>query len=342
MVLSENELMAVAVRLAAESGEAVPIALHRLHYGRNNRAFKVVMADGPPRFLKSYFSHPLDTRQRLASEWAFLKYAWEQGVRTIAKPIAADWETQTALYSFLGGSHLKAGEVSLAHVSAAADFIIAVNSPPRKLESLSAGSEACFSLSQHIATIDRRVRRLGGGNVDTPHHHRVDKFARKTLLPVWGAVRTSIERCALRFGLELEQELSQGERIASPSDFGFHNTLIDDAGRLAFIDFEYAGRDDPAKLVCDFFCQPQVPVSLDYYEHFLSELGRAFECNTNFELRCRLLLNAYRVKWACIILNEFQSVGAEQRAFASGELTAQRCKMQLRKAEAKLAEVTTD
>ena len=30
-------------------------------------------------------------------------------------------------------------------------------------------------------------------------------------------------------------------------------------GRLWFIDFEYAGWDDPAKTVCDFFCQPGLP-----------------------------------------------------------------------------------
>ena len=41
----------------------------------------------------------------------------------------------------------------------------------------------------------------------------------------------------------------------SPSDFGFHNVIKKD-DFLYFIDFEYAGLDDPVKLICDFYCQP--------------------------------------------------------------------------------------
>ncbi len=41
--------------------------------------------------------------------------------------------------------------------------------------------------------------------------------------------------------------------IVSPSDFGFHNALLDDGGAISFLDFEYSGRDDPAKLDLRFF-----------------------------------------------------------------------------------------
>ena len=38
----------------------------------------------------------------------------------------------------------------------------------------------------------------------------------------------------------------------SPSDFGLQNTLFT-KNKLFFIDFEYAGLDDPAKCLLDFF-----------------------------------------------------------------------------------------
>src|SRR5690606_1492036 len=51
---------------------------------------------------------------------------------------------------------------------------------------------------------------------------------------------------------EDEKELAPRFRLLSPSDFGFHNMLRRDDGSLAFIDFEYFGWDDPAKLAADF------------------------------------------------------------------------------------------
>ncbi len=53
--------------------------------------------------------------------------------------------------------------------------------------------------------------------------------------------------------------------------------------------------------------------------------------------RCRLLLDAYQIKWTCIILNDFLPLGAARRAFADTGAWAKRCAEQLTKAEAKLA-----
>src|SRR5258708_29751946 len=41
--------------------------------------------------------------------------------------------------------------------------------------------------------------------------------------------------------------------------FGFHNALLRPSQELCFLDFEYAGHDDPAKMVGDFFSQPAIP-----------------------------------------------------------------------------------
>jgi hypothetical protein len=50
-----------------------------------------------------------------------------------------------------------------------------------------------------------------------------------------------------------------------------------------------------------------------------------------------MLLDAYRIKWTCIILNDFLPLGAARRAFADAGAWAARCASQLAKAEAKLA-----
>ena len=117
------------------------------------------------------------------------------------------------------------------------------------------------------------------------------------------------------------------QRVVSPSDFGFHNCLVTDAG-LRFIDFEYAGWDDPAKMACDFFYQPEVPVPQPFLPGFIERV----------EAVVRLLLPVYGVKWCCIMLNEFLPMGDTRRAFARADISLEsRRADQLRKVEAALA-----
>ena len=114
----------------------------------------------------------------------------------------------------------------------------------------------------------------------------------------------------------------------SPSDFGFHNALAGHDGKLTFLDFEYAGRDDPAKLASDFFCQPEVPVPLELSSrHFVRRLGDGLEPRRSRAGRAvEILLDAYRIKWTCIILNDFLPLGAARRAFAdAGERAEALC-----------------
>jgi hypothetical protein len=55
--------------------------------------------------------------------------------------------------------------------------------------------------------------------------------------------------------------------------------------------------------------------------------------------RSKILLDACRVKWACILLNDFLPDGAARRAFAGAGEREARCAAQLEKAKAKLAEI---
>ena len=54
----------------------------------------------------------------------------------------------------------------------------------------------------------------------------------------------------------VEAELPVEQRTLSPSDFGFHNALRRPDGRVVFLDLEYFGWDDPAKMISDFLLHP--------------------------------------------------------------------------------------
>ncbi len=326
------EVLDLAASLATQAGLPPPREIVRLSGGKNNRVYRV----GDAAVLKLYHWDPRDPRDRLRAEWRFLTYAWSHGVRNIPRPLAKDDAAHVGLYAWLPGSVVAA--VSPEYVEAALSFLLAVNAEPRSPAALDPGSEACFSLNAHIATIDRRVARLADIDSEVPHHAAATVLVHARLRPSWDHVRARLLNGADRLGIGVEDRLDDALLCISPSDFGFHNALVEH-GRVGFIDFEYAGRDDPAKLVCDFFCQPQVPVPVAYMADFAQRLIAGLGLRPSHEARCHLLLNAYRIKWACIILNDFLPLGSSRRAYAALAPTEERWAFQLARAAAKLDEI---
>ncbi|WP_410052560.1 phosphotransferase [Bradyrhizobium sp. SZCCHNR1070] len=323
----------LAQRFTAETGRGRVRAMARLAGGRNNQVFRVD-TEVAPVVLKRYFTDARDSRDRLGAEWSFISHAWSRGIHVVPEPLACDRTEQAGLYGFVAGRKLAAAELTPDHVEAAIDFVLAVNAPPRA--ALAPASEACFSLAEHIATVERRVVRLTTLDGEVPHVALARRLVAERLQPAWAAVKDQIVAGAAALGLAMDAAIPDEQICLSPSDFGFHNALIDDAGKLTFLDFEYAGRDDPAKLVSDFFCQPEVPVPLAVHEHFIDRLTDGLGLDAASVARCRLLIDAYQIKWSCIILNEFLPLGAARRAFADPIAWTQRCAEQLTKADAKL------
>ena len=92
------------------------------------------------------------------------------------------------------------------------------------------------------------------------------------------------------------------------------------SGRIRFIDFEYAGWDDPAKMTGDFFAQLAVPVPGNYFDRFVNETMTLFSQPERMIRRAKILRRAYRVKWCCIALNVFLPHHLERSKFADGNL----------------------
>lgn len=332
-----GEPLALAVRLAVMAGREEPTAVQRLTGGKNNQVFRVETATGPL-LLKVYFTDAKDTRDRLGAEWAFLSRLRALGQPSVPQPLAMMRHPQAALYSFLDGRRPSASDIDRDAVEQAARFIIGANPTPRDLAGLAAASEACFSLQDHIAAVDRRVGRLQQLDPDAPLRDEAVALVEKRLTPLWARLRqVATERLE---ATGAAGGLGAHETIASPSDFGFHNALVDDGGRFSFIDFEYAGRDDPAKLVCDFFSCPEVPVPFQHFDSFVQALAAGLGLGAAFCLRCRQLLDSYRLKWACIVLNDFLPTDAARRAFSLGGERRERCALQLVKAATLLDQIS--
>jgi len=178
-------------------------------------------------------------------------------------------------------------------------------------------SEACFSLDDHLQCVSMRLSRLNTANCESPADDKMRRFLDLHLRPLWKEITHQFLHIANQQDLGLNDEMRRDEKRISPSDFGFHNVLRRPDGRLCFLDFEYAGWDDPAKTVGDFFCQPAIPVPLTYFDMFADRVCTDQSSPKNEQLRMRLLLPIYQVKWVCILLNEFLPIDANRRTFAA-------------------------
>ena len=308
------DLLARAAGIDARLAAITPCAL-----GGNNRIYRVETTAGVFA-AKQYFRHESDPRDRLAAEYAFLNYASAAAPGTTPRPFARSRELGMALYEFLDGRRFLPGEIGAAQVEAAIRFFRALNAPPMHgAAQLPVASEACFSIADHLALIGGRINRLLEALPQSDLDAEALNFFRR-LAEFWQQLSESIRVDSSRANLDVDTPLAPEHRCISPSDFGFHNALAEKDGNIRFLDFEYAGWDDPAKTAGDFFAQLAVPVSTDFFGHFVTQILKDFPDAERLSFRARLLRPAYQIKWCCIALNVFLPVHLARRAFANPSL----------------------
>jgi hypothetical protein len=317
---SSPEIEQAAAGLIEAAGWEGDCRVHPLRGGANNRVFRVEV-DESSALLKSYFYHPNDPRDRLGAEFGFTSFAWQQGLRCLPRPYASDPVRRLGLYEFLQGRRLVAAEINEDVVDQAIEFYQELNRFRHAPEArkLPMASEASFTIADHLARVETRMELLRSAEQPSSIDQAAALFIRNELNSVWRTVASEVRRYCDESDLSMEAEIPLEDRRLSPSDFGFHNAiLVDD--RLRFIDFEYAGWDDPAKSVCDFFCQPEVPVPLKYFPRFLSRITEDLSDPQSHAARVALLLPVYQIKWCCILLNDFLPVDSTRRRFAGSGL----------------------
>lgn len=315
--LRDERFHAAIASLLAKASLEGDFSLHPVEGGANNRIFRVEV-DSAEVLLKVYFRHPDDPRDRLGSEFSFSCFAWENGIRSLPRPLACDTQNGLGLYEFVQGRQLRPREVTEVLIRQALNFYRELNLHKQLpgAVALPRASEACFSIADHLQCVERRLQNLRGVDGSSGINRDAAAFIHNELSEAWSSIVDSVRKRASELQIALDTEIAPHDRCLSPSDFGFHNAILASHGHLRFIDFEYAGWDDPAKMVCDFFCHPAVPVPLHYYDMFVGTVVSDLLEPEKHLHRIALLLPVYRLKWCCILLNEFLPVGTERRGFA--------------------------
>lgn len=307
------------IDLAESAGLDRVMAVEPLPASGNNRVFRVVTRSSSI-LVKRYFSRPTDTRDRLDTEFRFADYVSKAAPGSGPRPIAKSERDRIAAYEFVDGQPFCAGEVAGNDVDAAAEFFEALNAPSARLRAgeLPLASEAVFSLAGHFELIGRRLARLDVSARDGGDGEALAFIDQ--LIGDWRRLVDRLSTLAAHRSLPLDQGLAPSQRCLSASDFGFHNALRRHNGGVVFLDFEYAGWDDPTRMLGDFFSQRAVPVPLSFYAPFVERCLRALPGPEDLSTRAMLMRPIYVVKWCCIVLGVFDPETLARRKFANPAL----------------------
>jgi hypothetical protein len=309
-------------------------AIEPANAGGNNRIYRVDSSSGVFA-LKHYFRHSDDQRDRLSSEFTFLRFAGQAAPNYVPKAYACDQEMGMALYEYVEGMKCGATPITWKHVEKATEFFEALNAPAFRASAseLLTASEACFSIVEHLSLVGNRIDRLRKALAEPGcDDHEACRFLAE-LHSFWEELVSDINETASQ-DRPIDQPLDDLQRCVSPSDFGFHNALLQADGSVKFLDFEYAGLDDPAKMAGDFFAQLAVPVPQEFFAEFVLRCMKGIKNPSELVARAYLLRPIYRVKWCCIAMNVFLPEHMARRKFANPNLEESTLKLtQLGKAK---------
>lgn len=308
----------LTAQLASLLGQTVN-SVQRIGGGMNSRVFLLECESGQQFAAKQYHRDGVDPRDRLVTEFQSLQFLWENGVRDIPGPIAANHDLGWAVFEYISGSRLAPQRIGDSDIDAAVDFLGQLRdlTEAEGSDALPAASDACFSLEAIVQNIEGRLAGLSGGGVPEIDQTSLAQFLETEFSPAFDEIRRWSESRLTRNGLSYSTELPRRQRTLSPSDFGFHNAVRRDDGRVIFLDFEYFGWDDPAKTVCDFLLHPAMNLEMAHKRRFVQGALHKFEQGQELTERIKTVYPLFGLKWCLIFLNEFLPAKLARREFAS-------------------------
>ncbi len=237
-------------------------------------------------------------RNRVKREKLFYNYLNGIGVESVIKPIGFDINYNFAIYPYIHGKKIK--KIKNRYIKEIILFLKKINQ--KNLTGFPLAIDGIKEQLDHIKLCETKINNLKKIKIDNLIKKKFIKFLNKQIIPKFEQIKKNFFKNEI---LRLKKfKLLKKDMIISPSDLGFHN-IIQSKNKFFFFDFEYAGLDDPIKLICDFYCQPD--------QNLTSRQKKLFINNTFFrkyslyklEKKLNIFLPFHQLKWCCIILNEF-------------------------------------
>ena len=269
----------------------------------NSKTFTLEAKNGEKFFLKNFINDPLNKHNRLKSEVCFTKYVTQNKKIKVPKLIEYSEDSNWILYQWIEGK--KITKINREHVENLIDFLININKIEdiRKDIDMPYASEASFTLNEHKSLVISKANQTKNIINNIIHIKPEYKLSiKKELDEKILFIKDLFTKEEFNNKDLINYRLNNNQRCISPSDVGFHN-IIESNGKIYYLDFEYAGIDDPCKLIVDLLLQPDYAIPCDFIDVLPNLIKSLKKDIPNLQKRIYLTFELYKVKWFCIIFN---------------------------------------
>jgi hypothetical protein len=270
------------------------ISINSVKTGGNSQVHKITNSNKEFLILKEYPNSQIVDKPRLKNEIKALNLL--NKTNKVPKIIYNDHELNISILEYIDGR--KINKITSQNLNDAMFFVEALykiySENNIKFE---LATEACLSGVDLLNQIDKRFVKLK--NVENKN---LQELLEKLL-----ELNSVLSSRASKLWPQdnFKKNLSKKYLTFSPSDFGFHNSILNKKNELKFIDFEYFGVDDPVKLISDFLWHPGMKLSEKQKITFASHIIKIFDNDKFLIQRLNASFSLYGLRWALIILNDF-------------------------------------
>ena len=292
--------------------------------GKNNLVRKVYFKN-KKYIYKKYIKNNTNgiKYSRYNSETSFIKFLRKKNIKNLPSIIKTNPKTQENLFNFIEGKKIE--KITKKDILQCINFIKKINKNifDNRVTKYKKATEACLSIDSHIETAQRRIKMLSITRGKNGIYKKAAFFVKKTLQKKLVEIKKIVFKTYSK--KDAAKKLEKKKLILSPSDFGFHN-VIKKNSKLFFFDFEYAGMDDPVKLISDFICQPDHKLSKKQSLFFYKNILKIFSDRHEINRRFNAVIHIHRIKWCCVILSEILNKKYfERRKFAGSNINMAKC-----------------
>src|SRR3989338_1999314 len=322
--VSEDSATVSAIQdLASRMRKQGIVRAQKIGNGANRCVFRLEDENARQYVAKFYFRHPTDPRDRLNVEYSSLSLLRAEGITNIPRPVVMDREKSCAIYEFIDGKSIRGEDATVADIDCAVEFLSKLKklkeSP--KSRDIQLASEACLSPQAIVESILQRLNRLYKLQETGEEYAELRSFLMNAIKPFLNILREWSHRRGNQLHVPFDKDIPLEQRTLSPSDFGFHNDIREKSGRIVFLDLEYFGWDDPAKMISDFLLHPAMALPVPMKRAFFDKAIAAFAENEQLAKRMEVVYPLYGIKWCLIFLNEFIPDEFSRRIYANGDET---------------------
>ncbi len=260
----------------------------------NNFLYKLHTRDGETFVLKRFFEKSEGEHDRLRTEVKSLEALRDAGVGHIPSSLWTD-KSDWVLFDYITGETPE--EVGDHDVGRLIDWLIDLDKRSAKLTAkrLPPARDARLTLRSYLEGIGKLWDPVLKA-AQTKGPQSVMLFFMTDLEQLRQDNINHFYLWCKREQWDLDKPLAKQERIFSPGDFGFHNTLKK-GNRLTFFDFEHAGWDDPAKLMADFFYNTEQRLDMDKKLQVLDAFTNHRDWDKTFLHRFWAISDLVAVEW---------------------------------------------